>query len=124
MGGTKRGVNVESLAVGAAAVLPGPTVLNAAGGILRSLVKAGIKGGLVLYGSGKEAAAAAKERVETLAAEAKESMEDLAAEARAGVSGGTAPKKEKPGAAGRGSRRTTARRSRKKKEGEAAQKRM
>lgn len=64
------------IALGAAVVLLAPVVAPAVAGILKSIAKAGIKGGLILYEKGK-----------VLAEEAKESMEDLAAEARAEMSG-------------------------------------
>lgn len=63
------------LAIGAAAVLLAPVILPVAAGVLKSLAKAGIKGGLILVEKGKVAVA-----------EARESIEDLAAEARAEIS--------------------------------------
>jgi hypothetical protein len=52
------------------------------GGVAKSLTKAGIKGGLIIYERGKVAAAEAKEMVEDLAAEAKA---ELAQEQSAGA---------------------------------------
>ncbi len=61
--------------IGAAAVLLAPVLLPAVAGVVKSLAKAGIKGGLIVYERGKVA-------IE----EAKESIEDLTAEARAELS--------------------------------------
>jgi len=63
------------LAIGVGAILLAPVVIPAVAAIVRPLVKAGIKGGLVLY-----------EKSIVALAEAKEVIEDLAAEARAEVS--------------------------------------
>lgn len=63
------------LAIGVGAILLAPVVIPAVAAIVRPLVKAGIKGGLVLY-----------EKSIVAIAEAKEVIEDLAAEARAEVS--------------------------------------
>jgi hypothetical protein len=73
--GVNMGMNVGTLALGAAAVLLGPTMLAVAGGLAKSVAKAGIKGGIMIYDKGKE-----------IAVEAKETAEDLAAEARSEVS--------------------------------------
>ncbi|MFP3913187.1 MAG: DUF5132 domain-containing protein [Desulfobacteraceae bacterium] len=59
------------LAIGAAAVLLAPIVVPVASGILKSLAKAGVKGGMILYEKGRE-----------LAEESRETLEDIAAEAR------------------------------------------
>lgn len=63
------------LAIGVGAILLAPVVIPAVAAIVKPLVKAGIKGGLVLY-----------EKSIVAIAEAKEVIEDLAAEARAEVS--------------------------------------
>lgn len=63
------------LAIGVGAILLAPVVIPAVAAIAKPLVKAGIKGGLVLY-----------EKSIVALAEAKEVIEDLAAEARAEVS--------------------------------------
>ena len=63
------------LLIGLGAALLAPVVLPALGGMLRTLAKSAIKGGLIL-----------SERGKTLVAEAKESMGDLAAEAKAEIS--------------------------------------
>ena len=86
MAGLKFGWNVESMALAGAAILFGPTVLNATCGVLRFLLKSGIKGGILLYHQGKELSVQTRQRVESMAAEAKESMEDLVAEAKAEIS--------------------------------------
>jgi hypothetical protein len=62
------------LVIGAAAVLLTPVVLPVAAGIVKSLAKAGIKGGLILYEKGKVAVEEAKETMEDLAAEAKSEL--------------------------------------------------
>lgn len=64
------------LAIGAAAVLLAPVVLPVVGGVLRSLTKAGVKGGLIMYEKGKLAVAEAKESFEDMAAEARAEMEE------------------------------------------------
>ena len=69
--GMNLGLNAGTVALGAAAVLFGPTLLAVAGGLLKSVTKTGIKGGLMVYEKGKEIAVEAKETVEDLAAEAK-----------------------------------------------------
>lgn len=63
------------LALGVGAILLAPVLIPAVAAIVKPLVKAGIKGGLVLY-----------EKSIVAIAEAKEVIEDLAAEARAEVS--------------------------------------
>jgi hypothetical protein len=62
---------VTGLAIGAAAVLLAPVVLPVVSGVLKSLTKAGIQGGLILYEQGKVAFEEAKESIEDLTAEAK-----------------------------------------------------
>ncbi|WP_051184391.1 DUF5132 domain-containing protein [Desulfatiglans anilini] len=64
------------LAVGAAAVLLAPIILPVAGGVLKSLAKAGIKGGIILYEKGK-----------LMVEETKETLEDLTAEAKSELAG-------------------------------------
>ncbi|MBN1105288.1 MAG: DUF5132 domain-containing protein [Deltaproteobacteria bacterium] len=63
---------LTGLAIGAAAVLLAPVVLPALAGALRSLAKAGVKGGMIAYA-----------KTQVALAEAKESLEDLTAEAQA-----------------------------------------
>jgi hypothetical protein len=70
------GFNTGTIALGAAAVLVGPTVVALAGQLAKSLAKTGIKSGLLLY-----------ERSRELVEEGKGTIEDLTAEARAEVSG-------------------------------------
>jgi hypothetical protein len=68
------GLNVQTIALGAAALLLGPTIIAMAGGVVRALAKSGIKGSMLAFEKGKE-----------LAAETKETLEDLTAEAKAEV---------------------------------------
>ncbi|NTV42737.1 MAG: DUF5132 domain-containing protein [Syntrophobacteraceae bacterium] len=63
------------LAIGIGAIILAPVVIPAVAAIVKPLLKAGIKGGLVLY-----------DKSIVAIAEAKEVIEDLAAEARAEVS--------------------------------------
>ncbi len=65
------------LAIGAASVLLAPVLLPVLGGILKSLTKAGIKGGMILYEKGK-----------LLAEETRETIEDLTEEAKAELTAG------------------------------------
>jgi len=69
--GVKLGWNLGSVALGAGAILLGPTLLTVAGGLAKSIVKTGIKGGIMLYDKGVEIAAGAKETMEELTSEAK-----------------------------------------------------
>jgi hypothetical protein len=59
------------LAIGAGAALLTPVVLPVLGALVKPVVKAAIKGGMLLY-----------EKGEVLSAEVKETFEDLAAEAK------------------------------------------
>lgn len=77
--GVSLGFNVPTIALGAAVILLGPTLLGMAGGLARTLVKAGVKGGLLVYQKGRE-----------LAEETKETFEDVVAEAKSEVA--TKPK--------------------------------
>jgi hypothetical protein len=66
------GMNIGTgLLVGAAVVLVGPMLLTAAGGALKSLTKAGIKGGLMAYEQGKAAVNNTKGALTDLTKEAK-----------------------------------------------------
>jgi len=62
------------LLIGLGVALVAPVVLPALGGMLRTMAKSAIKGGLILSEKGK-----------AMVAEAKESMGDLAAEAKAEI---------------------------------------
>ncbi len=62
------------LAIGAVAVILAPVVLPVIGGVLKSLSKSAIKGGLIMYEKGKVAVAEARETLEDLTAEAKAEM--------------------------------------------------
>ena len=75
-----KGNAVTGVAVGLGAVLLGPTLLPAIGGVLRPAAKAVIKGGLVLY----------RETV----SEIGELASDLVAEARAELENGKAQEAE------------------------------
>jgi hypothetical protein len=68
------GMNAATLALGAAAVMFGPALLAMAGSAAKPLLKAGIKGGMLLYDRGKKLALETKESLEDLAAEAKEEI--------------------------------------------------
>lgn len=57
--------------VGAAAIILAPVVLPLIGGILKSLTKAGIKGGMVLYDKGRLLVEETKETIEDITEEAK-----------------------------------------------------
>lgn len=73
---------LAGLAIGAAVVLLAPVVLPVVAGMAKSLTKASIKGGLILFEKGKVAIAEAQETIEDLTAEAKaELSEEQEAEA-------------------------------------------
>lgn len=82
---------VTGLAIGAAAIVLAPVVLPLASGVLRSLAKAAIKGGLIAYERGKVAMAEAQEAVEDMTAEAKSELSEQEAAA-------AAPKKKRASA--------------------------
>lgn len=72
--GLNIGLNVGTIAIGAAIVLFGPQLLAATGSILKSVAKIGIKGGLMMYEGGRELLGEAKESLEDIAAEAKQEV--------------------------------------------------
>jgi len=72
--GVNIGWNIGTVALGAAALLLGPTLIAVAGGLAKSIVKTGIKGGMLMYDKGKEIAAEAKETMEGITAEARSEM--------------------------------------------------
>jgi hypothetical protein len=76
LAGIELGLNPTTLAIGAGAFLLGPMIVAAAGGVLRSAAKAGIKGGMVAYNRGKLLTEEAKESWDDLSAEAKAEMEE------------------------------------------------
>lgn len=76
LGGIELGLNPATLAIGAGAFLFGPMIVAAAGGMLRSAAKAGIKGGMIAYNKGKLLSEEAKESWDDLSAEAKAEMEE------------------------------------------------
>jgi len=69
------GLNLKTIGLSAAAIFLGPLIVTAAGGILRSVAKAGIKSGYMLAEKGKE-----------LMEETKGSLEDVYEEAKSEVS--------------------------------------
>ncbi len=71
--------------IGAGAVLLAPIVIPMIAGLLRPVLKAGIKTGLIAY-----------HKVKEVTAEAVESMEDLTAEAKSEMSGSEEKKAAKP----------------------------
>jgi hypothetical protein len=62
---------VTGLAIGIGAAVLGPMLLPVLAGAAKPLVKAAIKGGIVLYEKGKETAAEMGEVLEDIVAEAK-----------------------------------------------------
>jgi len=66
----------SGLAIGAASVILAPVVLPVVGGVLKTLTKASIKGGMVLYEKGKLFAEEARETVEDLTEEAKAELKE------------------------------------------------
>lgn len=85
-----RGMSVgTAVVVGAAGVFLAPIVLPMAMGVVKSLTKAGMKTGYMLYEKGR-----------VMAEETKETFEDLAAEAKAELAEehGVPPAKVKKGA--------------------------
>ena len=76
LGGVELGLNPTTLAIGAGAFLFGPMIVAAAGGVLRSAAKAGIKGSMVAYNKGKLLTEEARESWDDLSAEAKAEMEE------------------------------------------------
>jgi hypothetical protein len=65
------GLNAGSLAVGAGVVLLAPVVIPVIGAILKPIVKALIKGGIMAYEGAKVSIAETRETLEDIAAEAK-----------------------------------------------------
>lgn len=76
--GMSLGMNPGTVAVGAAAVLFGPTLLSIAGSMLRPVAKAGIKGGLMLYQGGMKMVEEAKDNIEEITKEAREEISEPA----------------------------------------------
>jgi len=73
------------VAVGLGAILLAPTVLPIIAAVARPLVKATIKGGIILYERGKELIAETAEVLEDLAAEAKAELAQAHEEAMSAV---------------------------------------
>lgn len=67
-------MNYASFAVGAAAGMVAPKILSFGATVLKETTKAGIKGGLVVYGYGKKTMSGAYQAIENVAAEAKEEV--------------------------------------------------
>ena len=65
------GLNPGTLLLGAAAVVLAPMVLTVAGGVLRSLAKAGIKGGIMVVEKSKELAAETQGAIQNITEEAR-----------------------------------------------------
>src|SRR5689334_5396572 len=70
-----KGNLATGLAIGAGALLLGPTVIQAVGGVLRPAAKAAIKGGMVFY---RETLSGIGEMASDLVAEAKAELEQEA----------------------------------------------
>jgi len=66
-----KGNVVTGLAIGIGAAVLGPAVLPVIAGAAKPIIKAAIKGGIILYEKGKETFAEMGEVVEDLVAEAK-----------------------------------------------------
>lgn len=66
------GLNWGTVALGAAVLVLGPTVLALAGQVVRSVTKTAVKGGMLAYEKGKELAADTSETLSDLLEEAKE----------------------------------------------------
>lgn len=66
-----KGNVVTGLAIGIGAAVLGPVLIPALANAAKPLVKAAIKGGILLYQKGRESVAEAGEMVEDLVAEAK-----------------------------------------------------
>ena len=69
--GVNIGWNLGTVALGAGVLLLGPMLLTVAGGIAKSIVKTGIKSGMMLYDKGLDIAEGAKETMGELTSEAK-----------------------------------------------------
>ncbi len=67
-------MNYASLAVGAAAGIMAPKIFSIGGTVLKETVKAGLKGGFLIYGYGKKTVSGAYQAIESVAAEAKEEV--------------------------------------------------
>ena len=73
-----KGNILSGLAIGIGAAVLAPTVLPIIVGAAKPLVKAAIKGGIVLYDRGKESFAEVSEVVEDLVAEVKAEIAEAA----------------------------------------------
>jgi hypothetical protein len=68
-------MNYASFALGAAAGMVAPKILSFGATVMKETTKAGIKGGLLVYGYGKRTVNGAVEAIGNVAAEAKEEMQ-------------------------------------------------
>ncbi|HXX82139.1 MAG TPA: DUF5132 domain-containing protein [Thermodesulfovibrionales bacterium] len=80
-----KGNVVTGLAIGIGAAVLGPAVLPVIAGVAKPVVKAAIKGGIILYEKGKETFAEMGEVIEDLVAEAKSEVEEAHKAAAASV---------------------------------------
>jgi hypothetical protein len=69
------GLNPGTILVGAAALVLGPMALTVAGGMLRSLAKTAVKGGIIAYERSKDLAEETKDTLEGITQEAKAELE-------------------------------------------------
>lgn len=72
-----KGNVLTGLAIGIGAAILAPAVLPALAGVAKPLIKAAVKGGIVLYEKGKETVAELGEVVEDIVAEAKSEMAEV-----------------------------------------------
>ena len=79
-GGCITGSTIGTMSVGAGVVLLAPVVVPIVASVMKPMVKAVFKGGILAY-----------ENARIAVAETKETIEDIAAEARSEVSTGQAP---------------------------------
>ncbi|HYA15309.1 MAG TPA: DUF5132 domain-containing protein [Syntrophales bacterium] len=78
-----KGTILTGLAIGIGAAVLAPAVIPVIAGVAKPVAKAAIKGGLVLFGKGKETFAELGEVVEDLVAEAKSEIAEAERNARA-----------------------------------------
>jgi hypothetical protein len=80
LGNGLKGNIFTGLAIGIGAAILAPAIIPVVAGIAKPLVKAAIKGGVVLYDKGKETFAETKEIIEDLVAEAKAELSEVKTE--------------------------------------------
>jgi hypothetical protein len=76
---------VGGIAAGAAAMMLAPSIMSAIASVVKPVIKTFIKGGLLAFESGKEAAKGAVHEAEVAIASSVEAIEDLTAEAKAEI---------------------------------------